>query len=129
MGQPAAKNGDKVTATDQHLIQPPGTSPPVPVSHPFNGTINGGLSGDVNHMGQAAATVGSTAQNLPPHIPQGGSFVNPPANKGTIIKGSGTVFINGKPAARSGDTALTCNDPVDAPVGQVVAAGTVFIGG
>ena len=46
----------------------------------------------------------------------------------TIITGSATVFINGKPAARNGDTAITCNDPVDLPVGKVVAKGTVFIG-
>jgi hypothetical protein len=28
-----------------------------------------------------------------------------------------------------GDTALTCNDPVPLPVGTVIAAGTVLIGG
>jgi uncharacterized Zn-binding protein involved in type VI secretion len=31
-------------------------------------------------------------------------------------------------AARNGDMAITCNDPADLPVGQVVAVGTVFIG-
>jgi len=39
------------------------------------------------------------------------------------------VLINGKGAARTGDTARTCNDPVDLPVGTVVAASTVDIGG
>ena len=129
MGQPAAKQGDRVTATDIHLIQPPGPTSPVPVPHPFSGIIDGGLSGDVKIEGRAAATVSSTATNTPPHIPQGGTFVIPPKNRATIIKGSLTVRINGKPAARSGDTALTCNDPVDMPVGQVVAQGTVRIGG
>ncbi len=43
--------------------------------------------------------------------------------------GSATVKINGKMAARNGDTAITCNDPADIPVGKVVAAGTVIIGG
>jgi uncharacterized Zn-binding protein involved in type VI secretion len=38
------------------------------------------------------------------------------------------VLINGKPAARQGDTALTCNDPADLPAGTVVAAGTVMVG-
>ena len=34
----------------------------------------------------------------------------------------------GEPAARAGDTAKTCNDPTDLPVGKVVATpGTVFI--
>lgn len=129
MGQPAAKQGDKVVAVDIHLIQPPATSPPVPTPHPFSGIIDGSLSSNVNISSKPAATLGSTATNTPPHIPIGGTFVKPPSNKGTIIKGSATVFINNQPAARSGDTALTCNDPVDAPVGTVVAVGTVLIGG
>jgi uncharacterized Zn-binding protein involved in type VI secretion len=129
MGQPAAKQGDRVTAVDIHLIQPPGPTSPIPVPHPFSGIIDGSLSTDVKIQSMAAATVNSTATNTPPHIPQGGTFVKPPSNRATIIKGSATVFINKKPAARSGDTALTCNDPVDAPVGTVVAVGTVNIGG
>ena len=129
MGPPAAKQGDQVTATDIHLIQPPGTSPPVPTPHPFTGIIDGALSSDVKIMGMPAATLNSTATNTPPHIPIGGTFVKPPTNKATIIKGSATVNINNKPAARSGDTAVTCNDPVDLPVGTVVAVGTVNIGG
>ena len=129
MGQPAAKKGDQIVAMDIHLIQPPGTTPPVPVPHPFNGMLDGQLSTDVNIQGMAAATVGSTATNTPSHIPIGGSFVNPPRNQGQIIKGSATVLINNQPAARAGDTALTCNDPVDVPVGTVVAVSTVLIGG
>jgi uncharacterized Zn-binding protein involved in type VI secretion len=129
MGQPAAKQGDKIVAIDIHLIQPPATSPPVPVPHPFSGSLDGGLSADVKIEGRPAATLGSTATNMPPHLPIGGSFVNPPRNQGRIIRGSATVLINGKPAARAGDTALTCNDPTDLPVGTVVAVGTVLIGG
>lgn len=129
MGQPAAKQGDQVTATDIHLIQPPGPSSPVPTPHPFTGIIDGALSGNVNIQKMPAATLGSTSTNTPPHIPIGGTFVKPPTNKGTIVSGSSSVTINKKPAARSGDTSLTCNDPVDAPVGTVVAAGTVNIGG
>ena len=131
MGQPAAKQGDQIVATDTHIVIVPGTPPtPTPLPHPFTGIINGGLSSDVNIMGMPAATVNSTADNAPPHIPTppGASFQKPPANKGTITLGSATVMINGKPAARNGDTAMTCNDPVDMPVGQVVAVGTVFIG-
>jgi len=81
--------------------------------------------------GQPAAVVGSSADNTPAHLPTppGVTFQRPPANKATIQMGSATVKIGGKAAARNGDTALTCNDPADAPVGKVVAAGTVFIGG
>ena len=129
MGQPAAKQGDQVTATDTHLIQPPGTAPPAPIPHPFTGIIDGALSADVKVMGLPAATVDSTATNTPAHVPQGGAFVAPPANRGTIRMGSATVKINGKAAARNGDAAMTCNDPADLPVGTVVAAGTVMIGG
>ena len=128
MGMPAAKKGDTITAADVHFIQPPGTAPPTTIQHPFKGTIKGNLSANVNIMGKPAATLKSTATNTPAHQPIGGTFVKPPANRGSIIAGSRTVFINGRPAARSGDTAITCNDPVDLPAGKVVAKGTVFIG-
>jgi uncharacterized Zn-binding protein involved in type VI secretion len=127
MGLPAAKQGDRVVATDLHLIQPPGTSPPVLVPHPFDGTIGPGCVADVLIEGRPAAVVGATAINRP-HLPIGGSFVVPPRNQGRLIKGSGTVMIGGKPAVRTSDPALTCNDPADAAVGQVVATGTVLIG-
>jgi len=129
MGQPAAKQGDQVTATDMHMIQPPGTTPPVLVPHPFTGMIDGSLSSDVNIQGKPAAILNSTATNTPAHVPIGGTFVKPPTNRATIIKGSATVNISGKPAARNGDTAMTCNDPADLPMGTVVAVGTVLIGG
>jgi uncharacterized Zn-binding protein involved in type VI secretion len=132
MGQPAAKQGDKVVATDTHIVMVPSGSAlaPTPLPHPFTGIINGALSGDVNIMGKPAATVDSTADNTPAHIQTapGVSFQKPPANKATIKMGSATVKINGKMAARNGDTAETCNDPADLPVGQVIAVGTVFIG-
>jgi uncharacterized Zn-binding protein involved in type VI secretion len=130
MGQPAAKQGDQIVATDTHIIMipSPGGPVPTPLPHPFTGIIDGSLSRDVKIMGMPAAVVGSTATNTPPHIPQGGPFQSPPANRGEIMLGSMTVKINGKFAARSGDTAKTCNDPADLPVGTVVAAGTVLIG-
>jgi len=132
MGQPAAKQGDMIVAMDIHIVMvpTPGGPVPTPTPHPFNGIIDSNLSPNVNINKMPAATVGSMATNTPPHIPIGGpSFQVPPSNKGTIISGSATVFINKKPAARAGDTANTCNDPAGvAPVGKVVAAGTVLIG-
>ena len=129
MGQPAAKQGDRIVAIDIHQILPPATSPPVPVPHPFSGLIDGALSPSVKIMGLAAATVGSTATNTPPHIPIGGTFVIPPTNTATIVSGSSTVFINGKAAARLCDSADTCNDVGVTRGGQIIAAGTVLIGG
>ena len=133
MGQPAAKQGDQVIATDIHIVMvpaPPSPPVPTPLPHPFSGIIDSNLSQDVKIMGKPAATVDSTASNTPPHIPTppGTVFQSPPSNKATIKLGSFTVKINGKMAARNGDTAMTCNDPSDLPVGKVVAVSTVFIG-
>jgi uncharacterized Zn-binding protein involved in type VI secretion len=130
MGQPAAKQGDKVVGVDIHIVVMPAPAPPAPLPHPFSGMLSGNLSSDVKIMGKPAAVVGSTADNVPPHIqnPPGVSFQNPPKNKATIQRGSATVKINGKPAARAGDMAMTCNDPSDVPAGTVVAVGTVMIG-
>lgn len=131
MSQPAAKMGDKVVGTDIHIIMvpSPGGPVPTPLPHPFAGTITGGCSTNVMIGGQPAAVVGSTATNAPPHVPQGGPFQAPPTNQGTVTKGSGTVLINNKPAARTGDTVMTCNDPSPAPTSSIVAVGTVMIGG
>jgi len=130
MDKPAAKQGDKITATDTHILMvpSPGGPVPTPTPMPFVGTIMSGLSTDVFIEGKPAATVDSVAINQPPHIPAAGPFQKPPTNQGKILVGSTGVFINGKPAARQGDQAITCNDPADMPIGQVMAVGTVFIG-
>lgn len=133
MGQPAAKQNDQVIATDTHIVMVPAPNGavPTPLPHPFTGILNAQLSSDVNVMGMPAATVGSVAQNTPAHIPTppGTSFQRPPKNQGTVKLGSKTVKINGKSAARNADVVETCNDPSDLPVGKIVAAGTVMIGG
>ncbi|MEW6733653.1 MAG: PAAR domain-containing protein [Acidobacteriota bacterium] len=129
MGQPAAKQGDKIIATDMHMVTlPDGSVTTLP--HQFNGTINSSLSANVKIMGLPAAMVGSTADNTPPHVPTapGTVFQRVPTNKATISIGSTTVMINGKMAARNGDIAQTCNDPTDLPAGTVQANGTVYIG-
>ncbi|MFZ0548381.1 MAG: PAAR domain-containing protein [Candidatus Promineifilaceae bacterium] len=131
MGLPAAKQGDQITAVDIHIIMvpSPGGPVPTPTPHPFNGILDSNLSTNVKIEGRFAATVGSMATNTPPHIPQGGPFQIPPTNKGTVMVGSGTVFINKKPAARAGDQAQTCADPVPNMTGKVVVpGGTVLIG-
>ena len=130
MGVPAAKQNDQIVGTDIHIVMipSPGGPVPTPLPHPFVGLIDSGVSSDVNADGMAIAVQGSTATNNPPHIPQGGPFQSPPADKGEIMMGSATVFANGSPVARNGDTALNCNDPADAPTGTVIAVGTVFVG-
>lgn len=128
MGESAAKQGDRITGTDDHMIQPPGSAPPTSIPHPFAGVIDSGLSTNVRIEKRPAATMGSTATNLPPHVPQGGTFVNPPTNQGKIASGSKSVNINGKAAARNGDSAETCADPIPNQNASVVASGTVSIG-
>jgi uncharacterized Zn-binding protein involved in type VI secretion len=133
VGQPAAKKGDQVVGVDTHIVMvpaPPAPPVPTPLPHPFSGMLNGGLSSDVKIMGQPAATVDSTADNAPAHVPTppGIAFQKPPSNKATVKFGSATVKINGKAAARNGDKAETCNDPSDLPAGTVIAVGTVLIG-
>ena len=128
---PGAKQGDQVVGTDTHIfmIPSPGGPVPTPLPSPFAGQITGGCSTNVTIGGMPAATVGSTATNAPPHVPQGGPFQAPPTNQGTVTQGSGTVLVNNKPAARVGDPVTTCNDPAPAPTSSIVGAGTVMIGG
>jgi len=94
---------------------------------PFTGVLDGELSQDVVIEDADAAIVGSTASNKPSHIPTGGIFQNAPSNQAEVQQGSCTVMINDKPAARTGDLAITCNDPVDLANGTVVAVGTVLM--
>lgn len=114
--------------THQVMVPSPGGPVPTPLPHPFTGIIDQALSGDVNVMGQPAATKDSQASNTPPHIPTppGTSFQSPPDDLATINSGSATVKINGKPAARMGDTAETC-DEIKVPA-SVIAVSTVSIG-
>ncbi len=120
MNPAAAKRGDTIEATDTHLL-PDST----PISLKFKGVIDSGLCDSVLIMDQPSATQDSGASNIPPHP---GAFLRPPSNKGRIILGSQSVLIDDKPAARDGDMASTCNDPVDLPFGTVKASGSVCIG-
>jgi uncharacterized Zn-binding protein involved in type VI secretion len=135
MAQPAARQTDKVAGSDTHVVlvpSPPGQ--PVPTSlpgHIFSGLITSGTSADVTIEGLAAAMVDSVAQNIPPHlpVPPGTSFVTPPSNRGKVSRGSSSVTINGKAAARQGDAVRTCNDPVDVDAATIAGgARSVMIG-
>jgi uncharacterized Zn-binding protein involved in type VI secretion len=129
-GKPAAKQGDMVVGTDTHIVMipSPGGPVPTPMPMPFSGALTDQLSTDAFIQNVPAAVQGSVANNLPPHIPAGGPFQNPPSNKATVQTGSQTVFINNKPVAMLGSTTMNCNDPADAPTGNVVASGTVLVG-
>jgi uncharacterized Zn-binding protein involved in type VI secretion len=130
MGKPAAKQGDKVVGIDTHvlMIPSPGGPVPTPTPMPFNGALSDNLSSSVMIDDKPGATEGSIATNSPSHVPAGGPFQKPPSNQATVKKGSASVLIDDKPAAHTGDPAMTCNDPADAPNGTVIGSGTVIVG-
>lgn len=121
----AAKLGDRIVATDIHTVNGVG-----PQLFPFDGGISQPVSPNVTIDGEAAAVVGSMAANQSPHAPPPTGFQALPSNLGRIVAGSGTVFINGKSAARDGDRALTCSEPDTTPIGRVEVRrlSRVFIG-
>jgi uncharacterized Zn-binding protein involved in type VI secretion len=131
MGQPAARQNDKVVGVDIHIVMIPNPSgeTPTPLPHPFAGKIVGGCSTNVKIEGAPAAVVGSEVKNDMNHIPMGPRFQKNPTNKGKVKLGSFTVKINGKNAARAGDMVETCNDPMPMPTSAIVkGANKVLIG-
>ena len=87
----AARLTDAVdgTTAGEHSGHVPPHSP-----EPFTGEISGACSGDVRVNGLAAATVGSITTE------RDGCCGS---SQGAVAAGSGTVRINSKPAARTGD--------------------------
>ncbi|CAB5669511.1 Uncharacterized conserved protein [Delftia tsuruhatensis] len=137
MPQPAARFGDSiVNAADIHvvLVPSPGGPVPTPQPFPFNGRISMNTSLNVRINGRPAATVGSMASNVPPHIPASGTFQVPPTNLGRVVMGSMRVRINARAAARAGDFCETCHDVPPAgpqapsPVVVVPGLSNVLIG-
>ncbi|MFZ6765726.1 PAAR domain-containing protein [Undibacterium sp. Di26W] len=125
-----------VNSADIHivLVPNPGGAQPTEQPFPFNGKIGANTSPNVRINGHPAATVGSLASNLPPHIPADGVFKQPPTNLGKVVLGSTSVRINRKGAARAGDLCETCHDvppggaQAPAPAVQVAGASNVRMG-
>jgi uncharacterized Zn-binding protein involved in type VI secretion len=128
VSRPVAKRGDRVVGVDTHLVIPEAGGPPAPVPLPFDGVLGTALSPNVLAEHRHVALVDSVAENTPVHVVAPKTFAKPPSNRARIVVGSSTVLANHRPVARSGDLAETCNDPVDLPVGKVVATGTVLSG-
>jgi RHS repeat-associated protein len=112
----AAKHFDVIVGLDVHIVQPPGTVPPVPIPHPFVGIVLDpfdylpliGSSVKVNGLPRAQA--GSAGLALPPHLPIGGVFVKPPGSEGELFMGSSTVEVEGEPFGYLGLPVLSCSD-------------------
>ncbi len=126
MSSPAAKQGDLVVGLDTHvvLVPSPGGPVPTPMPMPFNGALVEGLSKSVFIDNRAAAVIGSSAKNNPPHLPTGGPFQRAPKNEGTISSASECVFADNRAVARAADPVRCCNDPADSETGHVVVLGT-----
>jgi uncharacterized Zn-binding protein involved in type VI secretion len=92
---------------------------------PFSGPLVEGLAMRVLIGGQPAAVAGSVAYAVPPHVGIVDAFAAPPMQRATVLGGSATVLVEGRPAARSGESCSTCT-------GTGTLAGTaarVLIGG
>ncbi|MBD1873791.1 PAAR domain-containing protein [Nodosilinea sp. FACHB-131] len=120
MGQPVARQGDLVITACLHQVQgqpnPPGPPVVAPVSHPFSATLDQQLSQKVKIdgkfvvlQGSAGLAKGHVALSPPGTVPPA-SFVKPPNNRAEVMRGSGTVKIEGKPVARIGDPVQTCSE-------------------
>ena len=109
----AARITDPVAGTTagEHTGHVPPHSP-----EPFAGEITGACSGTVRVGGLAAAVAGSTTTE------RDGCCGS---SQGAVAAGSGTVRINGKPAARKGD-ALAAHSGAGTVTG---GCATVRIGG
>jgi uncharacterized Zn-binding protein involved in type VI secretion len=126
---PAAKMGDKALHDSPHCHAPihPAAPTPTPLAHPpVPLDIVLMTSPTVMIAGQPAVTVGS--QTKPCILPSCS-----PAGPGMVAKGSMSVLIDGKPAARVGDMVAftTCVAPIPSPKGKILPPGapTVIIGG
>ncbi|MFV8753227.1 DUF6531 domain-containing protein [Nannocystaceae bacterium ST9] len=112
----AAKHFDVVVGLDVHIVQPPGTVPPVPVPHPFVGFLLDPfdylplIGSTVRVNGLPRAQAGTAGISLPPHIPIGGVFVKPPQNESELLMGSSTVVVDGEPFGYLGLPVLSCSD-------------------
>lgn len=109
MGSPALVLGDKISGIcPNHLIpSASGTQPAGPL--PFSAPLTQGLVNTVIIGGKAAAVMGSSGYNTPPHAGiVDGSFASPTMQVGRVTTGSSSVMIGGKPAATVQSNVLMC---------------------
>jgi len=111
MGAPAVVMGDRITGLcPNHLIPGPLGVPIPSPPLPFSAPLLLGVVGTVLIGGKPAAVMNSSGLNTPPHVGlhPADPFMAPPMQKGTVVNGSATVLIEGKPAAMTGATCTVC---------------------
>jgi uncharacterized Zn-binding protein involved in type VI secretion len=130
MGEPAVVMNDRVTGQCLiHQVPNPasGAPQPSPAPLPFSAPLVQGLAATVLAQGKPMAVQGSWGLNTPPHVGLHLSdpFALPTAQRGSVVAGSATVQLEGKPAAKTGSTVTCCQEP-----GQLAGSATsVSIGG
>ena len=126
---PAARQTDQVIHDGPHCHAPihPPAPVPTPVPHPpIPFMIVGATVPNVLINSLPAAVMGSMSQPcmVPPCVPGG---------PGVVAKGSATVLIGMRPAARAGDMVAfaACVAPIPSPTGKIMppCSPTVMIGG
>ena len=123
MPAPPIVQNDRIMGMCTHV---PAAVPPPTIVLPFSAPLTDGLVDSVKIAGRAAAVMGSSGKNMPPHAGINDPFTSPSMQVGTILSGSATVLIGGKPAATATSTATCC---LPAPPGQLVpSVTTVLIG-
>lgn len=130
MGTAAVVQGDKIVGTcPMHKIIAPNGSPMPAPPMPFSSPLLQKLATTVKIGGKLAAVEGSTGINTPAHTPvlhASDQFMVPVKQQGSVVKGSSSVFFDGKPAAYTGCQVQCC---AKTPPGQVAGtAATVLIG-
>jgi len=115
MGAPAVVMNDQVTGQCPiHLIPNPVTGAPQPSPPlPFAAPLMTGLCQTVLIDGKAAAVVGSSGYNTPPHIGLHPSdpYLAPTMQAGRVVSGSATVMFGGQPAATAQSSSTCCATP------------------
>ena len=126
---PAARQGDNAIHDGPHCHAPihPPAPVPTPMPHPplplaiVGGTVPTVL---INNMPAAVATSMTKPCMLPSCVPGG---------PGLVAKGSMSVLIGNRPAARAGDLVAfaSCVAPIPSPTGKIMppCSVTVQIGG
>jgi uncharacterized Zn-binding protein involved in type VI secretion len=128
MAAPAAVMNDRVTGTCAiHQVPNPASGAPQPgPPMPFSAPLLQGLEPTVLIESKAAAVVGSSGFNTPPHVGLHATdpFMVPTMQVGRVLSGSATVLAGGKLLATAQSSVTCCATP-----GQLAAtASSVVVG-
>jgi uncharacterized Zn-binding protein involved in type VI secretion len=131
MGAAAVVANDRIVGmcAALHMVPGPAGAPvPSPAPLPFAAPLTDGLATTVKIGGKFAAVQDSSGANTPLHPglhPSDPFQQQPKTQQGQVVKGSSTVFFDGKAAAYSGCMVVSC---AKRP-GQVAGTGaTVLVG-